>query len=58
MDERNARSTKLNVRLPNDLYDRLVLMAERERRPLSQLVTFALEAYLAVPGNVAKKKSR
>jgi len=55
MDERNGRSTKLCARIPNDLYDRLVLLAEQERRPLSQLVTFALEEWLAAAGKPKRR---
>ena len=68
--DRNNQSTKVNVRIPNETHDKLEGIATRELRPLSQLITWALDYWIAagcpaptlskakVPGNTGKKRSR
>lgn len=55
----STKSTRVNFRLPNALHAQLLWIASQERRALSQLITFAVEDYLAarpVAEDSAKKR--
>jgi hypothetical protein len=56
----NAKSTIVIFRLRNELHAAIKALALADRRPLSQLLTFAVEEYLKAqaPAPVAPKRKK
>lgn len=52
---RSRNDASINVRLPNELRNALVDLAERERRSIGAVVRLAAEQYVAKKGRISRE---